>query len=119
MLNLFQHLGQKRTKGTGINMILSILSIIAGTVFTAAGVYFLTERYLQKMNDASPEKSQEILAKNKFRAKTSGYTGLGIGALTIMFGIMLILFPTIAPALALAYMVILMIACIILMVVYK
>ena len=100
-------------------MILSILSIIAGVAFAAAGVYFLSGSYLNKINEATPEKSPENLAKNKLRAKTSGYVGLGIGALTIIFGIMLMMFPTIAPALALAYMILLMIACIVLVVVYK
>lgn len=100
-------------------MILSILSIIAGIAFAAAGIYFLSGTYLNKLNEAAPEKSPENLAKNKLRAKTSGYIGLGIGALTIMFGIMLMIFPTIASALALAYMILLMIACIVLVVVYK
>ena len=100
-------------------MILAILSIIAGVAFTAAGVYFLSGSYLNKLNEATPKKSPENLAKNKLRAKASGYVGLGIGSLTIMFGVMLLMFPTIAPALALTYMVILMIACIILVAAYK
>lgn len=100
-------------------MILSILSIIAGIAFATAGIYFLSGTYLNKLNEASPEKSSENLAKNRLRAKTSGYIGLGIGALTIMFGIMLMMFPGIAPALALTYMVILMISCIVLVAVYK
>lgn len=100
-------------------MILSILSIIAGIAFAVAGIYFLSGTYLNKVNEAAPEKSPENLAKNKMRAKTSGYVGLGIGALTIMFGIMLMMFPGIAPVLALTYMVILMIACIVLVIVYK
>lgn len=100
-------------------MLLSILSIIAGVAFTIVGIYFLSGSYLTKLNEASPEKSPENLAKNKLRAKASGYVGLGIGALTIMFGVMLLMFPTIAPALALTYMVLLMIACIVLVTAYK
>lgn len=100
-------------------MILGILSIIAGVAFSAVGVYFLSEKYLNKLNDATPEKSPENFSKNKLRSKTSGYTALGIGALTLTFGIMLLLFPTLAPALAITYMVILMIACLVLITVYK
>lgn len=100
-------------------MILGILSIIAGVAFSVVGVYFLSGSYLNKLNDATPEKSPENFSKNKLRAKTSGYMGLGIGAATIMFGIMIMLFPTIAPALAITYMVILMIACLVLITVYK
>jgi len=100
-------------------MLLSILSIIAGLAFISAGIYFLSGKYLNKLNEATPEQTSENLAKNKLRAKASGYVGLGIGALTIMFGIMLFLFPGISAALALTYMIILMISCIILVAVYK
>jgi len=96
-------------------MILAILSIISGIGFLGAGIYFLTPGYLNKLNTASPE----TIAKNKIRAKACGYVGLGIGALTLMFGAMLFMFPEIAPVLALIYMVVLLISCVVLMAAYK
>lgn len=100
-------------------MILSILSIIAGIAFTAAGVYFLTPGYLNKLNTATSELSPEKVAKNKLRAKACGYIGLGIGALTVVFGIFLFIFPELSSVLVLIYMVTLLISCVVLMAVYK
>mgnify|MGYP004449793505 CR=1 FL=1 len=96
-------------------IILTILCLFSGIAFIVAGIYFLTTGYLDKLNSASPNTSE----KNILRAKTCGYISLGIGALTLMFGIMLFMFPSISSALVLVYMSILLISCIVLMVVYK
>lgn len=85
-------------------MLLSILSIIAGIAFIGAGIYFL---------------SVHTTEKNKARTKGSGYIALGLGAFTIVWAIFLLLMEELAPVLAVSYMVILMIVCIVLIVLYK
>jgi hypothetical protein len=86
-------------------MILVILSFIAGIAFCAAGVYFLLPRYLDKLNEATSDKSPETQRKNQLRAKSSGYVALGLGALTLVLAFMLISFPQIASPLVLVYMI--------------
>ena len=100
-------------------MILVILSFIAGLAFLAAGVYFLLPGYLDKLNEAASDKSPENLRKNQLRAKSSGYVALGLGALTLVFAIMLLSFPQIASPLVLVYMIFLLAAVSVLLVMYK
>ena len=100
-------------------MILIILSFIAGVAFCAAGVYFLLPQYLEKMNEASADKSSENLRKNQLRAKSSGYVSLGLGALTIVLAFMLLSFPQIASPLVLVYMLFVLAAVTVLLVMYK
>lgn len=100
-------------------MILVILSFIAGLAFCAAGVYFLLPGFLDKLNEAAADKSPENLRKNQLRAKASGYVALGLGALTLVLGFMLISFPQIASPLVLVYMFFLQAAVSVLLVMYK
>ncbi len=100
-------------------MILAILSFIAGAAFIAAGIYFLLPGFLDKLNEAAADKSPEGLRKNQLRAKASGYVALGLGALTLVQGFMLISFPQIASPLVLVYMVFLLAAVSVLLVMYK
>ena len=100
-------------------MILIILSFIAGAAFFAAGIYFLLPGFLDKLNEAASDKSEENLRKNQLRAKSSGYVALGLGALSIVFAFMLISFPQIASALVLTYMIFLLAAVSVLLVMYK
>ncbi len=100
-------------------MILVILSFIAGVAFCAAGVYFLLPRYLDKLNEATADKSPENLRRNALRAKASGYVALGLGALTLVFSFMLLSFPQIASPLVLVYMIFLLAAVSVLLVMYK
>lgn len=100
-------------------MILIILFFIAGLAFCAAGVYFLLPSFLDKLNEATADKSPENLRKNQLRAKSSGYVALGLGALTLVLGFMLISFPQIASPLVLVYMVFLLVAVSVLLVMYK
>ncbi len=100
-------------------MILVILSFIAGVAFCAAGVYFLLPRYLDKLNEATADKSPENLRRNALRAKASGYVALGLGALTLVFSFMLLSFPQIASPLVLVYMFFLLAAVSVLLVMYK
>ena len=100
-------------------MILIILSFIAGLAFCAAGVYFLLPGYLDKLNEATADMSPESLRKNQFRAKSSGYVALGLGALTLVLAFMLLTFPQIASAMVLVYMFFLLAAVSVLLVVYK
>lgn len=100
-------------------MILVILFFIAGLAFCAAGVYFLLPGFLDKLNEAAADKSPENLRKNQLRAKASGYVALGLGALTLVLGFMLISFPRIASPLVLVYMFFLLAAVSVLLVMYK
>ena len=100
-------------------MILIILGFIAGLAFCAAGVYFLLPRYLDKLNEATADKSPENLRRNALRAKASGYVALGLGALTLVFSFMLLSFPQIASPLVLVYMFFLLAAVSVLLVMYK
>jgi len=100
-------------------MILIILSFIAGLAFCAAGAYFLLPRFLDKLNEATADKSPENLRRNALRAKASGYVALGLGALTLVFSFMLLSFPQIASPLVLVYMFFLLAAVSVLLVMYK
>ena len=100
-------------------MILVILSFIAGVAFCAAGVYFLLPRFLDKLNEATADKSPENLRRNALRAKASGYVALSLGALTLVFSFMLLSFPQIASPLVLVYMFFLLAAVSVLLVMYK
>lgn len=81
-----------------------------GIVFTIAGFFFLSQNYLNRLNEASPEKSEEALKKNKFKAKGTGYVSVSFGAITIVWAIMMFMFPQLLSVLALIYMIFLAIA---------
>ena len=100
-------------------MILIILSFIAGLAFCAAGVYFLLPGFLDKLNEAAADKSPENLRRNALRTKASGYVALGLGALTLVLGFMLLSFPQISSPLLLVYMIFLVAAVSLLLVMYK
>ena len=71
-------------------MLLAILCFIAGAALVATGIYFLTPNFQSKTN---------------FRhTKAISYVALGLGALTIVWGAMLLSFPQAQPVLALIYM---------------
>lgn len=71
-------------------MILVILSFIAGLALIATGIYFLTPGFLEKMNLR--------------HTKAISYVALGLGALTLVWGFMLLSFPQAPSILALIYM---------------
>ena len=71
-------------------MILAILCFIAGLALVATGIYFLTPGFQNKMN-----------LKN---TKAISFIALGLGALTLVWGAMLISFPQAQSILALIYM---------------
>ena len=100
-------------------LILAVLSIIAGLSFIAVGIYFLSNSFLQKLNDAVSQKSAEVFAKNKARAKGSAYTAIAFGALTLMWAAMLFMMPGSAPLLSVIYMVVLLVCCLILITLFK
>lgn len=100
-------------------MILPILSLIAGVAFIAGGIYFLSEKFLQKINEATPNLNEESIRKNTFRAKGTGYVSFSVGALTFVFAIMLFMFPALATALALFYMIMLVFAFLSLVIIYR
>lgn len=99
--------------------ILIILTFVMGIAFCAIGIYFLSQKFLNKLNEASPKKSEESFKHNSFRAKGSGYVSLSLGALTLIWGIFFILLPQIIPILALIYMIFLVAAFLVLNFVFK
>ena len=100
-------------------MLLAVLCFIAGAVLLATGIYFLTPSFLNKLNEATGDKTPENLHRNKLRSKASGYVALGLGALTLVWGFMFLSFPQIQSILALVYMFLLLGAVSVLMVMMK
>lgn len=100
---------------------LAVMAIIAGFSFIAAGIYFLSQKFLDKLNEsaASETDADVVLRKNQFRAKGSGLTAVSLGVLTLVWALMLFSFPQIVPALALVYMIFLIGAFSALMVIFK
>lgn len=94
-------------------IILGILAIIAGLAFITCGIYFLSQKFLDKINESKNDR------KNAFRAKGSGITAISLGFLTIIWGLMLFTFPQIAAVLALVYMIFLIGAFASLMLIFK
>ena len=77
-------------------MILAILCFIAGAALIATGIYFLTPGFQNKTN---------------FRhTKAISYVALALGALTLVWGGMLLSFPQAQTVLALVYMFFLLIS---------
>lgn len=71
-------------------MILAILCFIAGLALVATGIYFLTPAFQ---------------SKTSFKhTKAISYVALGLGALTLVWGAMLLSFPQAQSILALIYM---------------
>ena len=100
-------------------IVLIILSFLAGISFIAAGIYFLGPKFVNKLNEADPEKSENSAKRNSFHAKGTGLVALSVGALTIVFASMIIAFPTITAPLALTYMIFLIIAFLALVIIYR
>ena len=100
-------------------IILAIFCFLAAVLFITAGIYFLSQKFIEKLNEASPDKSPEALKKNSSRAKGSAYISLGIGGLSLALGAISLSFPQAAPVMALTYMILLMIAVFALIFVYK
>ena len=86
-------------------MLLAILCFIAGAALVTTGIYFLTPGFQNKTN---------------FRhTKAISYVALGLGALTIVWGAMLLSFPQAQSILALIYMFFLLAAVSALMILMK
>lgn len=79
-------------------------SVIAGIGFVAVGIYFLSQAFLNKLNASAPDKSAEGKKKNEFRAKGCGFVSISLGALTLVWGLFVFMFPSLAPVLSLIYM---------------
>ena len=99
-------------------IVLAVLAFVAGLSFIGTGIYFLSGSFLEKLNatSAADEVSQR---KNAFRAKGSGMTAISLGALTLVWAVMLLSFPQIAAALGLVYMFFLIGAFAVITVVFK
>ena len=92
---------------------LGVLAVLAGIGFIATGIYFLSQKFLNKLNESNNDKN------NAFRARGSGLTSISLGVLTVVWALMLFTFPQITAALALIYMVFLIAAFAVLMVIFK
>ena len=86
-------------------MLLAILCFIAGVALIATGIYFLTPGFQSKMNLK--------------HTKAISYVALGLGALTLVWGAMLLSFPQAQSVLALVYMFFLLGAVSVLMILMK
>jgi len=104
---------------TGKVIFQALLSLVAGGAFIAVGIYFLSERFLNKINESSSAQTEEVLKKNKFRAKGSGLTTLALGAITLVQALLLFTFPLAASWLSLIYLVFIMAAVLVLVIVFK
>ncbi|MCR4580161.1 MAG: hypothetical protein K5681_07435 [Treponema sp.] len=104
---------------TGKVIFQAVLSIIAGIAFITIGIYFLSSRFLNKINEASSIQSEEVFKKNAFRAKGSGYITLALGALTLVMALLLFTFPIAASWISLVYLFFIMIAVMVLVFVFK
>ena len=94
----------------------AVLSILAGAAFIAVGIYFLSSRFLKKLNEASNSNNNE---GNSFRAKGSGYTSIALGAVTLVQALLIFTFPTAASLLSLVYLFFILAAVIILVYIFK
>ena len=92
-------------------ILLLVLSIISGLGFIVAGIYFFI--------NASNQNNSENDKINSFRYRGSGYVALSMGFITIFWAVLLYLFPSLVPALALMYMICLIIAFISLIYIYR
>ena len=106
---------------TGKIIVQAVLSLMAGAAFNAVGIYFLSSKFLDKLNEASPKNDEDdsLKRKNAFRAKGSGYTSLALGALTLVQALLLFTFPAAASWLSLIYLFFIMIAVLILVFVFR
>jgi len=85
----------------------------------SAGIYFASQKFLTRLNESSAIKNAQTFAKNKVRAKGSSYISLGLGALTLVWAVMIMMFPGLTSYLALIYMTLIFICSSILFFLYK
>lgn len=100
-------------------MLIICISFVMSLIFIAVGIYFLSSRFLDKLNEASSVKSEEAFKKNKFRSKGCGLVSLSLGFLTLVWAFIIISFPMILNTLALIYMLFILSAVIALMIIMK
>lgn len=100
-------------------IILFVISMIMGGAFCVTGFIFRSQKFLNRLNEAAPVKSTENFKKNQNRAKGSSTVAFIIGAITILWGFILLIFPQLKNLLSIIYMVTLVIAFIFLTIVFK
>lgn len=89
-------------------IIICIVFAISGLCFIAAGIYFLSDKYLKSLCENIYDAKKQ--ASKKMIGKASGYFSFSIGFVTIIFGMLFALLPQIKYFIALFYMIILSIA---------
>ncbi|MCQ2592305.1 MAG: hypothetical protein MJ188_05930 [Treponema sp.] len=105
---------------SGKIIFLVVMAFVAGFSFLATGFYFLSKRFLQKLNESvGPAADEKAQKHNNFRAKGCGYVSLGIGALTLVFAIFILMIPQIAVILSLVYMILLIFAFGVMMILFR
>ena len=101
------------------NVIQCCLFVLAGTALLLAGIYFLSGRFLRRLDESSPAQTEDSFRRNRIRAKGSGYTAVSLGVLTLVWAAMLLGFPSLTAALSLVYMFFLLLAVIVLMFIFR
>lgn len=100
-------------------LLILILAIIMGIAFFVTGFIFRSQKFIDRLNAAAPVPSAELFKKNEIRAKGSSIVAFGIGGLTLIWGIIVFMLPSLAGILAIVYMVILIFAFLFLMLAFK
>lgn len=78
-------------------ILLFILFVISGLIFTAAGFYISSDKYAKKISEYVKE------------VKAAGRASIGMGLVTILFGIGIFFCPSASNVLLITYLVILLI----------
>ncbi|QTQ12975.1 hypothetical protein HRQ91_00065 [Treponema parvum] len=99
------------------NLIICIVFFAGGSVFLAAGFYFLSERYLKSIceNITDPDKK----ASRRFLGISAGRFSIFVGILTIICGFLFVIIPEVKYFIALIYMIVLTAAFFILINIFK
>ncbi|MCR4954982.1 MAG: hypothetical protein K6A43_13015 [Treponema sp.] len=91
-------------------LLLAASFIVAGISFLFVGIYFSSQSFLNKLNQASPQNDPAFIKRNTLRSKGCGYTSIGLGAFTIVWGILTFIIPQAAAIFGLVYMFILILS---------
>ena len=90
------------------SLIIGIVFIFAGILFSGSGLYLLSEKYLNALVDAASLIDEKKRNKTRFLGKASGYFAFGFGSFTIIWGILIMCFSPIKEILIMCYLFILL-----------
>lgn len=87
---------------SGIKLIvITATFIMAGIIFIAAGIYFSSAAFLNKLEESRTNDEEKI--QTVHAGKTSGTTAVCIGTFTVLCGIITAVLPSVFPYLAMIY----------------